>query len=336
MVKKQSKTVSMISNWQPKCSVELMHLRAKVLHQIRDFFYTNHVLEVETPILCHSAGTDPYIEHFTSYHLAGEKKMGLFMQTSPEFAMKRLLSTNTESIYQICKVFRQGESGRLHNPEFTMLEWYRVSYNLQQLMDDVEHLLSQLLPDDRFSEKAQRICYQDVFAEFTGLDALQFDLSLYQSAAETLGFPEAASLCATDHAVWLDFLFSYCVQVNLGKTGLCMVYDYPASLPSLARLKPDNSLIVERVEVFIQGIELGNGYFELTDVKEQIRRFEQDNLLRESNGSVFIEMDKRLLAAMQSGLPDCSGIAIGLDRLLMIIAQKSSIDEVLTFSFENA
>ena len=324
----------MINSWQPGCSVELIHLRAKLLHDIREFFYVNNVLEVETPILCQSTGTDPYLEHFTSYQ--STDNTCLYLQTSPEFAMKRLLAVNTQSIYQICKAFRQGESGRFHNPEFTMLEWYRVGFNLQQLMDDVEHLLSQFLSVACFSGKAERISYKDVFAKYTGLNALEFDLALYQAVAKKQGYPEAIKLCASDHAAWLDFIFSHSVQEYLGKAGLCMVYDYPACLPSLACLKQGNPLVVERVEVFIQGIELGNGYFELTDVKEQIKRFEQDILLRERNGAVKIDMDERFLAALQNGLPACSGIAIGLDRLLMIISQKNSIDEVLAFSIKNA
>jgi len=325
----------MTNSWQPGCSEELIRLRAKLLHEIRAFFYANNVLEVETPILCQSGGTDPYLEHFTTYQSLAENDC-LYMQTSPEFAMKRLLATNTQSIYQICKAFRQGESGRFHNPEFTLLEWYRVGFNLQQLMDDVELLLSQFLQAEYFPDKAERISYKTIFAKYTGLNALQFNLVEYQTVATALGFSEAIALCATNHASWLDFLFSHCVQQHLGKKGLCMVYDYPACLPSLARVKLGNSLVVERVEIFIQGVELGNGYFELTDVKEQRYRFEQDILLREKNAVAKVAKDERLLAALQSGLPDCSGIAIGLDRLLMIISQKNSIDEVLAFSIVNA
>lgn len=320
-------------NWQPECSVSLLHLRADMLYKIREFFYANDVLEVETPLLSHAAGTDPYLEHFTTSQPADDC---LFLQTSPEFAMKRLLAANTQSIYQICKAFRQAESGRFHNPEFTLLEWYRVGFNLQQLMDDVELLLSQMLRGERFPDKAQRINYNDIFAHYTELNALQFNLTEYQAFAIKQGLPEALELCTDSHADWLDFLFSHCVQQHLGATGLCMVYDYPACLPSLARSKKDNPLVVERVEIFLQGIELGNGYFELTDVNEQRYRFEQDLLIREKNGAVKINKDERLLAALQSGLPDCSGIAIGLDRLLMILSQKESITKVLAFSINNA
>ncbi|MCF7972099.1 MAG: EF-P lysine aminoacylase GenX [Methylococcaceae bacterium] len=321
-------------NWQASCSLALIQLRAKLLHEIRAYFYVNNVLEVETPLLCQSTGTDPYLDYFTSHYSILERDY--YLQSSPEFAMKRLLATGIGSIYQITKAFRNGESGRYHNPEFTMLEWYRVGFDLQQLMNDVEQLLNPFLMVENFSEKAERIAYADIFKKHTGLNALQFDVSEYQACAESLGFPEASLLCALDHAAWLDFLFSHVVQQHLGQASLCMVFDYPACLPSLARMKLDNALLVERVELFIQGIEIGNGFFELTDVDEQIRRFDQDIMDRKNNGAVKIDKDERFLAALQSGLPDCSGIAIGIDRLLMIISQKSAIDEVLAFTIKNA
>jgi len=326
--------------WQPACSLDLIRLRAKLLHEIRCFFYARNVLEVETPILCQSIGTDPYIDFFstsTAAILDGSiDNHCLYLQTSPEFAMKRLLAANVGSIYQISKVFRKGESGRFHNPEFTLLEWYRTGFDLAQLMDEVEQLLKQLLPFEQFSAQAQRVTYSDVFRQYTGLDALAFDQAQYQSAAEKLGFPEAIGVCANDHVTWLDFLFSHSVQPHLGNAGVCMIYDYPACLPSLARLNSNDARIVERVEVFIHGIELGNGYYELTDTDQQRARFEQEILLRNSNGAQKVNVDERFLGALRSGLPDCSGIALGLDRLLMIISQKSHIDEVLAFPVSNA
>lgn len=325
----------MTINWQPACSIELIRLRARLLHAIRQFFYAENVLEVETPILCHAIGTDPHLDFFATSLLPG-KQQALYLQTSPEFAMKRLLAAQTGSIYQITKAFRNGESGRLHNPEFSMLEWYRVGYDLAQLMDDVELLLGQLLPADRFADPAERISYQQVFQQYTGLDALQFDRDAYRHSAERQGFAEAIYICADDHPTWLDFLFSHCVQQHLGKIGVCMVYDYPACLPSLARINADNPLTVARVELFINGIELANGYHELSDAKQQECRFDQEIALREKNAAVVVSKDQRFLAALQSGLPDCSGIAIGIDRLLMIISQKNHIDEVLAFPIENA
>lgn len=321
--------------WQPSCSLELIHFRAKLLHAIREYFYTQNVLEVETPVLCQTIGTDPYLDFFsTRLDLGG--KDDLYLQTSPEFAMKRLLAANIGSIYQITKAFRKGESGRLHNPEFSMLEWYRVGFNLEQLMDDVELLLGQFLSAEQFPEKTERIKYVEIFKRYTGLNALQFDRSEYQSAAERLGFPEAVDICADEHVTWLDFLFSHSVQKHLGKDNLCMVYDYPACLPSLARTLATNPSVVERVEVFLRGIELGNGYYELSDMAEQRARFQREVLLRETNGAEKVSIDERLLAAMQQGLPDCSGIAIGLDRLLMVLSQKNYIDEVLAFPIKNA
>lgn len=322
----------MTATWQPSCSPELIHLRAKLLHDIRSYFYAENVLEVETPILCHTIGTDPYLDFYATAQSA-EK---LYLQTSPEFSMKRLLAANARSIYQISKVFRRGESSCLHNPEFSMLEWYRVGYNLAQLMDDVERLLSRFLSVEQFPEPTVRVSYAELFRQYTGLDALRFDLTEYQNAANRLGLPEAIELCADDHATWLDLLFSHFVQQHLGKAGLCMVYDYPASLPSLARLKTDKPRVVERVEIFIHGVELGNGYHELADRHQQQKRFEQETLLREKNGDEKVDLDMRFMAALQSGLPDCSGIAIGLDLLLMVISQKNNIDEVIAFPFKNA
>lgn len=324
----------MTDAWQPACSLALIQLRAKLLHDIRTYFYRHHVMEVETPVLCQYAGTDPYLEYFTADYSLGKKSF--YLQSSPEFAMKRLLAANTGSIYQITKAFRNGESGRYHNPEFTMLEWYRVGFDLSQLMDDVECLLVPFLSIEHFPDKPERISYASIFEKYTGLDALSFDLFKYRSVAENQGFPDAAGLCGENHVVWLDFLFSQMVQPHLGQTGVCMVYDYPACLPSLARLKTNNPLIAERVEVFIQGIEIGNGFFELADEQEQTARFNRDILVREQNNAPKLEKDKRFLAALQSGLPDCSGIAIGIDRLLMIISQKNCIDDVLAFPLTNA
>ena len=321
-------------SWQPSCSLELLQLRANLLHEIRAYFYVNKVLEVETPLLCQSVGTDPYLEYFTSRYSIPSQDY--FLQSSPEFAMKRLLAASAGSIYQITKAFRNGESGRYHNPEFTMLEWYRVGFDLQQCKETFYNSEFCRYNNESFSGKAECIAYVDVFKNYTGLNALQFDAAEYQACAERLGFPEAARLCALNHALWLDFLFSHVVQQHLGQSRLCMVFDYPVCLPSLARLKSGDARVVERVELFIQGIEIGNGFFELADVNEQIRRFDQDIMDRKNNGAVKIDKDERFLAALQSGLPDCSGNAIGIDRLLKIISQKSSIDEVLAFPIENA
>jgi len=319
-------------DWQSSCSLELLQLRAAVLHTIRMYFYEQKVLEVETPILCHSIGTDPYLDFF----ITDFEEKSLYLQTSPEFSMKRLLAGDVGSCYQITKSFRRGEAGRYHNPEFTILEWYRVGFDLSALMEDVENLLCPLLRDTRFNGSVERCAYVDVFQKYTGLNPLQFSLPTYQAVAEKFNCFDAYQLCGEDHSLWLDFLFSLCVQNELGKKGVCMIYNYPACLPSLARLNKENDLLSERVEVFIGGIEIGNGYFELADAVEQEKRFEQEIELRKQNKSIAVNKDARFLAALNSGLPDCSGLAIGLDRLLMVLSGKEKIADVLAFSIENA
>lgn len=322
----------MTNDWQPSCNVEALQLRAAMLHEIRAYFYAQNVLEVETPILCHSIGTDPYLDFFATT-MGG---MELYLQTSPEFSMKRLLAAGSGSIYQITKSFRQGESGCYHNPEFTLLEWYRVGFDLHALMDDAEGLLVPLLAKNVFLRTTQRLSYVEVFEKYTGLNPLEFSLPKYQQVAEDFGLYDAHNVCANDHSLWLDFLFSLCVQKKLVKNQLCMIYNYPACLPSLARLNKDNNLLVDRVELFINGVEIANGYFELTDADEQEARFEQEILQREKNKAFAVEKDRRLLSALKSGLADCSGIAIGLDRLLMVLGEKEKIDDVLSFSISNA
>lgn len=308
-----------------------MRLRAQLLAFIRQFFAQREVLEVETPLLCHTTGTDPLLDFFATDYRFLPQPQTLFLQTSPEFAMKRLLAAGSGSIYQICKAFRNGESGRFHNPEFTMLEWYRVGFDLQQLMDEVGELISTIL-EPRFPEKSvEKISYAEVFAQKIGLNPLVFSLSTYQSYAQAQGFPEAADLCADDHALWLDFLFSFIIQPELGRDGVCLVYGYPALLSSLARVNPENPMLTDRFEVFVQGIELGNGFFELADSREQERRFDQELLERKAKGLPEVKKDQYLLAALAAGLPDCSGVAVGLDRLLMLLDESSAIDEILAF-----
>lgn len=295
------------------------------------------MLEVETPLLSQAIGTDPQLAFFTADYLAPPLRQTLFLQTSPEFAMKRLLAAGSGSIYQICKAFRNGESGRFHNPEFTLLEWYRVGFDLSALMDEIAELIGNLFClAQRPLAKAQRHRYQDIFAYYTGLDALTFDYGQYSGFALAQQHPEALSLCEGSQVLWQDFLFSHFVQPHLGQDGLCLVYDYPACQPSLARAKQSDPRVVERVELFINGVELGNGYYELTDAKEQAARFDREITFREQHGLPDSTKDQRLLAALSSGLPDCAGMAIGLDRLLMALSGHQAIEDILTFSIHNA
>jgi elongation factor P--(R)-beta-lysine ligase len=323
-------------NWQPSCSIESMRLRAQLLYEIRHFFSERDVLEVETPLLRFSSGTDPQLDFFTTEYGLPPLQHRLFLQTSPEFAMKRLLAAGSGSIYQICKAFRNGESGRFHNPEFTMLEWYRVGFTLPQLMDEIAGLIGLLFKTHRNLDTAQRFSYQELFQRYTGLDPLVFSYQDYCTYALANHISEAVSICGYDHALWLDFIFSHKVQPQLGENALCMVYDYPACQSSLARINADNPLVTDRVEVFINGIELGNGYYELTDATEQDRRFDEEIGIRQQRKRPVTVKDKHLIAALEAGLPECSGMAIGLDRVLMLLTDSSSIQDVLSFPIHRA
>jgi lysyl-tRNA synthetase class 2 len=323
-------------HWQPTCGFEQLRLRAQLLAFIRQFFAQRNVLEVETPLLCHTTGTDPLLDFFTADYRFLPQPQKMFLQTSPEFAMKRLLAAGSGSIYQICKAFRNGESGRFHNPEFTMLEWYRVNFQLPEFMDEVAELISTILAP-RFPEKrVEKTSYSDLFLQVTGLNPLIFSFADYQAYAQRQGFPEAAELCGEDPVLWLDFIFSHEIQPKLGQQNVCLVYGYPALLSSLARINRENPAVTDRFEIFVQGIELGNGFFELADSHEQEQRFEQEQAERKSKGLPEVKKDCYLLAALNAGLPDCSGVAVGLDRLLMLLDQSQTIDDILTFPIARA
>jgi lysyl-tRNA synthetase class 2 len=312
-----------------------MRLRAQILQDIRHFFADRSVLEVETPILGNAIGADPQLAFFETEYTQSPLSRTLFLQTSPEFAMKRLLAAGSGSIYQICKAFRQGESGRFHNPEFTLLEWYRVGFNLSQLMDEVDELFCLLFKYHALAA-TQRVSYQAIFQQYTGLDPLQFCFQDYSQFAIDSGWPEAINICGQDPVLWLDFLFSHAVQPHIGTHGLTMVYGYPACQSSLARINEQNPAIADRVELFINGVELGNGYYELTDALEQNARFDREISLRLARGLPIPAKDERLIAALSAGFPACSGIAIGLDRLLMLLSGNPTIADVLSFPVDMA
>ena len=321
----------MQSDWQPSCSIELLRLRAQLLAEIRGFFSARAVLEVETPLLSYSSGTDPQLDFFTSDYCSYPLQQTLYLQTSPEFAMKRLLAAGSGSIYQICKAFRNGESGRTHNPEFSILEWYKVDFTLTQLMDEIADLIAVLFKDRTQLNATQRISYQELFYNSTGLDPLLFNYEHYCAYALKSESSEAIALCKTDHNAWLDFIFSHHIQPVLGQNSLCMVYGYPACQSSLARINKDNSKLTDRVEIFINGIELGNGYYELTDAQEQNQRFDNEIMLRQQNNRPTIVKNIQLIAALEAGLPECSGMAIGIDRLLMVMTKNNHLEDVIPF-----
>lgn len=306
----------MASNWQPSSTMAALQQRAAVYTAIRQFFYKRQVLEVETPLLCQAPVTDPNIEPIT----AGER----FLHTSPEYAMKRLLCAGSQDIFQICKVFRAGEAGSRHNPEFSMLEWYRLGWNHHQLMQEVGDLLQQLL-----GEKIQAqltLTYSEALKRFADLDLNAPDS---EQRIKDKGISLAGSDLNLSHDGWLDLIISHQVEPDLPKDTLVFISDYPASQAALAKVRQnEQGSVAERFEVFFNGVELANGYHELTDVSEQRRRFENEAAGR--------AVDERLLSGMSEGMPDCAGVAIGLDRLLMIILNTNSIDDVISFSWDRA
>ncbi|RQW82779.1 MAG: EF-P lysine aminoacylase GenX [Methylococcus sp.] len=325
-------------DWQPACSLLVLRQRAELNARIREFFMARGGLEVETPLLGRHTVTDPALRAFaTEFALPGQScGRRLFLQTSPEYAMKRLLAAGAGSIFQICKAFRNEESGRFHNPEFSLLEWYRTGFTLDQLVDEVEDLIARLAASHIALVSPERFSYAEICLKYLGLDPLTADIRTFDRCAQNLGLPEAAKLCGDDRSVWLDLLFSRFVQPRLGVDRLTTIFRYPAFMPSLARVCTEDSRVVERAEIFLAGQELGNGFYELADANEQQIRFQNDLKARSRQGLPAVELDQRLLGALRAGLPDCAGIAIGLDRLLMVLMGKEHIDEVLAFPVTRA
>lgn len=326
--------------WFPSCRLDALKVRAEVYSQIRAFFYHRQVLEVETPLLSASTATDPFLASVAAFlsQSAGQASQQFYLHTSPEFPMKRLLAAGSGAIYQICKTFRDGESGRRHNPEFTMLEWYRPGFSLTQLMAEVAELVSEVLAPAKPAIK--HISYRAAFELYLGIDPFTVtDTRLRELAEENTGFaPSNEDSLALSRDDCLNLLLSSCIEPYLGLDAnaspeLCFLSGYPASQASLAKLTQDEhgQAVAERFELYIQGLEIANGYFELTDAPEQARRFQEDNQQRKRLQLPEIPVDTRLLSALEAGLPECSGVALGVDRLLMIKLQASSIDEVISF-----
>ena len=306
--------------WQTCASLDAVRERARIYRQIRNFFNQRGCLEVDTPLLQPATATDPNIESLT---LSQNGRSG-YLQSSPEFAMKRLLAAGSGSIFQICHAFRGGEQGRLHNPEFSMLEWYRVGYDYRDLMHEIELLISTLSLRQCSFEYTS---YRELFAEALQLDIDAIELEqLRELSAQKVPGSDCAEF---EHDQCLDLLMGCVIAPTL--TGYQFVYDYPISQAALARASATQPGYAERFELFHDGIELANGFSELTDADEQRARFEQDLEVRRRRGLAEYPIDENLLAALAAGIDDCAGVALGLDRLLMVILDLDDIDQVLTF-----
>jgi lysyl-tRNA synthetase class 2 len=316
------------SNWQPSAELAVLKRRAQLLADVRLFFAERHVLEVETPILSTSAPTAPYLDSFHTElrSLEGESLNTLYLQTSPEFTMKRLLAAGYGSIYQVCKVFRNGEAGGQHSPEFTMLEWYRPELDFEQLINEVDQLLQHVAS----TAQARRLSYQSVFKEYLAIDV--FTCSDKQIQQLVLTQIKGASLewdLSRDDA--LELLMSQLIEPKLAELGVpVFIYDFPASQAQLAKIMDDEqgNQVAKRFELYASGMELANGYDELLDADELAKRFAADNISRQHQNKPMVPVDENLLTAMRAGLPQCTGVALGLDRLMMLISKKKHISTV--------
>jgi lysyl-tRNA synthetase class 2 len=312
-------------------------MRASMLARIRAYFSRHNVMEVDTPVMSSAAATDPAIHSLsTTWHGPGTNRgRRFYLHTSPEFPMKRLLAAGSGDIYQLCKVFRDHERGALHSPEFTLLEWYRNGFDHLDLMDDVERLLTDVLPNNGQPRAVSHWTYRDLFREYAGLDpftATHEDV-LAVLAQHDLEMPVGMDGLPLD--AWLDLLMTGLIEPRMGE-GLVFVTDFPASQASLARLRSDNPQVAARFEVWLDGIEIANGFYELADAAVQRQRFMRDNERRGQAGLDPLPLDERLLAALQAGLPDCAGVAVGIDRLLMVASGATSLDAVQSFPVEIA
>ncbi|MCF6336532.1 MAG: EF-P lysine aminoacylase GenX [Gammaproteobacteria bacterium] len=324
-----------VTDWQPTATLAALRQRAELLARLRRYFAGQGVLEVETPLLSSAGIPDPHIPSFTTTP-GPDGEASRYLNTSPEFAMKRLLAAGSGPIFQVCKAFRRGEQGKYHNPEFTLLEWYRPGFDHLRLMDEVDVLVRQLAEGHRSLGCSEKLSYQACFQRYLEIDPFNVDVSMLKSCAQVQGLGEVAGLSVADKDTWLDLLMSHCVQPHLGKEGPVFVYDYPASQAALARIRPVEPPVAERFELFIDGIELANGFHELQDAHEQRERFEADLVRRQVEKLEPVALDERLLRALSAGLPACAGVALGLDRLQLVLTDCSHIRDALAFPYERS
>ncbi|MFP4075633.1 MAG: EF-P lysine aminoacylase EpmA [Halochromatium sp.] len=322
-------------SWPPVAEPEALRARARMLQRLRAFFAERGVLEVETPILSRAGVADPALAVLTTDWLGADSatRQPLFLHTSPELPMKRLLAAGSGPIYQVCKVFRDGERGRRHHPEFSLLEWYRPGWTLDALIDEVAALVRWLL--ERPALAVEIIRYRDLFRERLRVDPWQAEVSDLRAAGRAAGLTGCDGL-ELDRDGWLDLLMSRCLEPELGCDSLTVVRDYPPSQAALARLDPGPPCVAARFECYLDGMELANGFDELTDAAEQRARFAADLEARRAAGLPQPPLDETFLAALEAGMPPTAGVALGLDRLLMGALGAEHIDAVLAFPIERA
>ncbi|MDE0841902.1 MAG: EF-P lysine aminoacylase EpmA [Porticoccaceae bacterium] len=310
-------------DWRAAIGLPTLQYRARVMGEIRNFLSSHGVLEVDVPVLGRHAVTDPHIDSIATL---GQSTAG-FLQSSPEFYMKRLLASGSGDIYSLGKAFRAGESGARHNVEFTLLEWYRVGWDEHQLMAEVAGLVAHLWPE----VGSLTLSYREAFEQYLNMDPHSATLSELQQVAAERG---AERWREESRANVLDLLFSLCVEPLLPR-GLVFLYDYPACQAALAQLykNREGQQVSRRFEVYLNNLELANGYFELTDVVEQRRRFAADLSVRAAADKPLVEQDQRFLQALECGLPSCAGVALGVDRLIMQLLEISAIDLSMPFSW---
>lgn len=323
------------SNFEPTASWQVLRLRSELLARLRAFFDRRGFLEVETPLLSSDIVVDRHLEPLPVMLPEGSIPDGprrLWLQTSPEAAMKRLMAAGGVAIYQVCRSFRGAERGRLHNPEFTLVEWYRRGDTMQLGMDLLDELCQSLLGRGA----AQRTSYGEAFVRHTGVDPHRADAGDLAAAAALRSLSAPPGFEAADRESWLQFLLAEWVEPQLGRQRPEILYDYPASQAVLAKVRRDDPPFAERFELYVEGIELANGFCELTDADELRTREETENAARRREGKAELPGAPRLLSAMQSGLPPCAGCALGFDRVVMLAAGAASLDEVLAFPAERA
>jgi elongation factor P--(R)-beta-lysine ligase len=302
-----------------------------MMAEARSFFAERQVLEVDTPLLSPTTVSDPHIESMQAT-LASRPGKPYFPQTSPEYFMKRLLCSGYPDIYQICKVFRDGEAGRRHSPEFTMVEWYRHAFDLGRMMEETAAFISALVEPQHLAAPPHFVDYRSAFRDHAGIDPAEASLAaLAESAGADGGLIESLG---DDRDVWLDLVLSLRVVPHFGAGSLTVLYHYPASQAALARRCPDDESVADRFEIFYGDLELANGFVELQDAREQARRFAADRETRARRNQSVHPPDERLLAALASGLPQCAGVAVGFERLLMIAEMTDDIRKVQTFPFD--